>query len=178
MKDITGVDKDLGLKTTADKESQTEKTEIVEEDIFEDETNHYLLLELIANDLESSDIITESVDGDQIDGFRETIKLLVEKLFEQIKDSIKNDAAKPDNKKQKFVKALIRIFSILLNANLSSTKKITKIIKQSAKLVINLWSGQKSMLDGTTDQKPLCLDRREDQTSERSERETNRGKEN
>ena len=178
MKDITGVDKDLGLKTTADKESQTEQTEIVEEDFFEDETNHYLLLELIANDLESSDIITESVDGDQIDGFRETIKLLVEKLFEQIKDSIKNDAAKPDNKKQKFVKALIRIFSILLNANLSSAKKITKIIKESAKLVINLWSGQKSMLDGTTDQKSLCLDRREDQTSESSERETNRGKEN
>ena len=123
LKDITGVDKDLGLKTTADTASQTEQIEIVEEDFFEDETNHYLLLELIANDLESSDIITESVDGDQIDGFRETIKLLAEKLFEQIKDSIKNNAARPDNKKQKFIKALIRIFSILLNANLSSAKK-------------------------------------------------------
>ena len=121
---------------TADKASQTEQIEIVE-DFFEDETNHYLLLELIANDLESSDIITESVDVDQVDGFRETIKLLVKKLFEQIKDSRKNSAAKPDNKKQKFIKALMRIFSILLNANLSSAKKITKIIKQSAKLVIN-----------------------------------------
>ena len=99
LRDITGIDKDLGLKMTADKGCETEQIETFEEDFFEDETNHYLLLELIANDLESSDIITESADDDQIDGFRETIKLLVEKLFEQIKDSIKNDAAKPDNKK-------------------------------------------------------------------------------
>ena len=138
-----------------------------------------MLLELIANDLESSNIISESVDGDQIDGFREIIKLLVEKLFEQIKDSIKNDAARPDNKKQRFIKALIRIFSILLNAYLSSAKKITKIIKQSNKFVINRWPEQKSFLDEkTTDQKSLCQDRREDQTSESSEPETNHGKEN
>ena len=149
-----------------DKASQTEQIEIVEEDIFEDDTNHYLLLELTANDLESSDIITENIDGDQIDGFRETIKLLVEKLFEQIKGSIKNDAARPDNKKQKFIKALIRIFSILLNANLSSAKKIAKIIKQSAKLVIKIWPGQKRLLDGTTDQQSLFQDHKEDPTSQ------------
>ena len=166
LKNITGVDKDLGLKMTADKASQTEQIEIVEEDFFEDERNHYLLLELIANDLESSNIISKSIDGDQIDGFRETIKLLVEKQFEQIKDSIKNDAARPDNKKRKFIKALIRIFSILLNANLSSAKKITKIIKQSAKLVINLWPGQKRLLDETADQQSLFQDHKEDQTSQ------------
>ena len=120
LKDITGIDKDLGLKTAADKASRTDQIEIVEEDFFEDETNHYLMLQLKANDIESSDVIRESIDGDQIDGFRETIKLLVEKLFEQIKDSIKNDATKPDNKKQKFIKALIGIFSILLNDNLTS----------------------------------------------------------
>ena len=89
LRDIAGVDKDLGLKMTADKTSQTEQIEIVEEDFFEDETSHYLFLELIANDLESSDIITENIDVDQVDGFRETIKLLVEKLFERITDSIK-----------------------------------------------------------------------------------------
>ena len=54
LKDITGVDKDFDLKMTADKASQTEQIEIVEEDFFEDETNHYLLLEMTANDLESS----------------------------------------------------------------------------------------------------------------------------
>ena len=156
--------KDKGCQTC-----QTEEIEIVEEDFFEDETNHYLLLELIANDLESSNIISESVDGDQIDDFREAIKFLVEKLFEQIKNSIKNDAARPDNKKQKFIKALIRIFPILLNANLSSAKKITKIINHFAKLVIKL---------ERTVQQFLCLDHREDQTSESLEPETNHRKEN
>ena len=83
----------------------------------------------MVNDLESSDIISESVDGDQIDGFRETIKLLVEKLFEQIKGSIINNATKLDNKKTKVYKALIKIFSILLNANLTSAKKNNQIHK-------------------------------------------------
>ena len=100
LTDITGIDKDLGLEMTADKASQTEEIEVIE-DFFEDETNHYLLLELIASDLELSDIIIGSVDGDQVEGFRETIKLLVEKLFNEIKDSIKTDPVRPDNKKQK-----------------------------------------------------------------------------
>ena len=43
LRNITGVNKDLGLKMTVDKASQTEQIEIVEEDFFEDETNHYLL---------------------------------------------------------------------------------------------------------------------------------------
>ena len=34
LRDITGVDKDLGLKMTTNKASQTEQIEIVEEDFF------------------------------------------------------------------------------------------------------------------------------------------------
>ena len=51
LRDITSVDKDLGFKMTVGKASQTEQIKIVEDNFFEDETNHYLLLELIANDL-------------------------------------------------------------------------------------------------------------------------------
>ena len=138
LTDITGRDQDLGMKMTADKGCQIEKIEIIEQGFFGDEINHYFLLELIDSDLELSDVTTESVDCDQIDGFRETIRLLVEERFIEIKDSIKTDPARADNKKQKFIKALIRIFLIFLNPNLSSAIKITKIIKQSAKLVINL----------------------------------------
>ena len=102
---------------------------------------------------------------------RQTIKQLVEKLFSEIKDSIKIDPNKPDNKKQKFVKALI-----------SSVQKISKIIKQSAKLVINLWPGQKPLLDerteATSDQQSLSPDHKDDQTSDSSELDTNPGKEN
>ena len=86
--------------------------------------------------------------------------------LDQVKDSIKNDAARPDNKKQRFIKALIRIFSIMLNANLSSAKKVTKIIKQSAKLVINLWPGQKRLLLRKTNQQSLFQDHKEDRASQ------------
>ena len=62
LTDITGIDKDLGMNMTTDKGCQTKE--------IEDETNPYLLLELIASDLELSDIIIKNVDGDQIDGLR------------------------------------------------------------------------------------------------------------
>ena len=55
---------------------------------------------------------------------------------------------------------------MLLNANLSSAKKITKIIKQSDKLVTNLWPGQKQLLDEVTKQESSSQDRREVQTSQ------------
>ena len=43
LRDITGVDKDLGLKMAADKVSEIEQMEIVEDDFFEDEIIHCLL---------------------------------------------------------------------------------------------------------------------------------------
>ena len=70
LTDITGIDKDLGMNMTTDKGCQTKEIEIIEESFFEDETNHYLLLELIASDFELSDVIIKNVDGDQIDGLR------------------------------------------------------------------------------------------------------------
>ena len=106
LKDITGIGEDLGITTTAEKESQTETSEFNNNSLFEDETNHYLLLEIIANDLELSDIIIESVDGDpdQIDVFKETIKQLVEKLFNEIKSTINHDPNKSDNKNKSLSK--------------------------------------------------------------------------
>ena len=47
------------------------------------------------------------------------------KLFNEIKQSIGNTPIENQSKKTKFIKALIRIFSILLNANLNSAKKIS-----------------------------------------------------
>ena len=106
LKDITGIDGDLGITTTAEKESQTETIEFNNNSLFEDEANHYLLLEIIANDLELSDIIIESVDRDpdQIDVFKETIKQLVQKLFNEIKSTINHDPNKPDNKNKSLSK--------------------------------------------------------------------------
>ena len=55
---------------------------------------------------------------------------------------MRNTPTENQSKKTKFIKALIRIFSILLNANLNSAKKISKVIKQSVKLVLSIWQGR------------------------------------
>ena len=97
--------------------SQTEKC-------FEDETPEYFfLLEQIADDLELSEDITENYQDDEADGFIETVREIVEKLFNEIKQSIGNTPTESQSTKTKFIKALIRIFSILLNPNLNSAKK-------------------------------------------------------
>ena len=130
-----------------------------------------LLLDKLADSLESDKTISENSEGDQIDGFLEAVKELAEKLFNEIKENI-NTSGENQNKKTKFIKALIRIFSILLNANLTSAKKISKVMKQSIKLVLNIWQGQKldkhHGLETTTGQDAL-----EQETSKSPDQETN-----
>ena len=103
-----------------------------------------MLLDKLADSLESNKIVSENSEGDQTDGSIDTVKELAEKLFDEIKGNIENTSRENRNKKTKFIKALIRIFSILLNANLTSAKKISKVIKQSVKLVLSIWRGQES----------------------------------
>ena len=105
-----------------------------EGDLFIKVPLQYLLLNKLADNLELNEVINKNLEGDEIDRFREKIKKLVDKIFKEIKENINRQ----NIKKSKFVKAIIRIFSILLKANISSVKKIKKIIKQSARLVLNL----------------------------------------
>ena len=93
------------------------------------------MLDKLADNLELNEFINENLERHEIDGFREKIKELVEKIFEEINGNINGQNP---TKKGKFLKALIRIFSILFNANISSAKKTKKIIKESARLVLNL----------------------------------------
>ena len=115
---------------TTDKESPTKITDSKSDDFFIDETNQYLLLDKIADNLELSDIITKNLNSDQIDGFIETIKVLAEKLFNEIKGSIENASGEKHSKKIEFIKALVIIMSILLNTNLVSAKTISKVVKK------------------------------------------------
>ena len=142
LKNITGIDGDLNMTATADKGSQTETLELGKDNFCIDETIQYLLLDKIADGLELNKDISENSEGDQIDGFVETAKELAEKNFNEIKESVGNTSGKNQNKKTKFIKAFIRMFSILLNTNLNPTKKISKLIKKSVKLVQNIWQGQ------------------------------------
>ena len=80
--------------------------------------------------------------------FKDGLKIreLVEKIFEELKGNLDQK----DTQKGPFVKAIIRIFSILLNANISSIKKIQKMIKQSASPVLKLWPEPTSLLEDSS----------------------------
>ena len=87
------------------------------------------------DNLEINEDKLENYNGGESDGFIQTVKELAEKLFNEIKEGFADTPVENQSKKTKFIKALIRIFSILLNANL----KISKVIKQSVKLVLTIW---------------------------------------
>ena len=134
--------KKLNLDKSVD--STTENSSQSIEDFLILETKQYLLLHKIADNLEISDLINENSDGDQTDGFSDKGRELVENLYKEIRNSLDQD----NKGKGQFVKAIMRIFSILLNTEKSSIKKIKKIIKTSASLVLELWPEQGSPLDG------------------------------
>ena len=134
--------KKLNLDKSVD--STTENSSQSIEDFLILEIKQYLLLHKIADNLEISDLINENSDGDQTDGFSDKGRELVEHIYEEIRNSLDQD----NKGKGQFVKAIMRIFSILLNTKKSSIKKIKKITKTSAILVLELWPEQGSPLDG------------------------------
>ena len=134
--------KKLNLDKSVD--STTENSSQSIEDFLILEIKQYLLLHKIADNLEISDLINENSDGDQTDGFSDKGRELVENIYEEIRNSLDQD----NKGKGQFVKAIMRIFSILLNTKKSSIKKIKKITKTSAILVLELWPEQGSPLDG------------------------------
>ena len=136
LKTITGIDGSLESLKTSKMVSQTDK-------YFADEMPEYFsLLEQIADDLQLSENITENYEGDESDDFIETVREIAEKLFNEIKHSIENTPIENQSKKTKFIKALIRIFSILLNANLNSAKKNKQSYKTKCKTCFEQWQGQ------------------------------------
>ena len=96
----------------------------------EETTPEYLfLLKSIADNLEiNEDILENYREGDETDGFVQTVTELAEKLFNEIKECFADTPIENQSKKTKFIEALIRIFSILFNANMGSAKKINKVI--------------------------------------------------
>ena len=126
------------------------------------------MLESITDDLEINEDILENYNGDETDGFIETVKELAEKLFNEIKEGFADTPVENQSKKTKFIKALIGIFSILLNANLSSAKKISKVVKQSVKLVLTIWQ-QDGLNKLTNTAEPKALVETEESQTEQTQ---------
>ena len=116
---ITGTDKDLSI---VEKELLNSTEENSENELFIDPELQYLLLDELADNLELDENINKNIEGDEIDGFKEKIRELVEKIFQELR----GNTGSSDSKKCPFLKAIIIIFSILLNANISSVKKSKK----------------------------------------------------
>ena len=73
LENIKGIDGNLEGMETYEKVSQTDK-------YFAEETPEYFfLLEQIADDLELSEDITNNYEGDEADGFIETVREIAEK---------------------------------------------------------------------------------------------------
>ena len=84
------------------------------------ETTKFNLLSKIADNLQIYQL--EDNNEDQTDGFVDKVKDIVKEICEEFKKRLC-----PNNKeKRQFVRAIIKIFSILLNIKANSTDKITK----------------------------------------------------
>ena len=71
---------------------------------------YFFLLKSIADDLEiNEDILENYREGDETDGFVQTVKELAEKLFNEIKNGFADIPIENQSKKTKFIKGLIRI---------------------------------------------------------------------
>ena len=129
LEGTTGIDGSLesieryekSIETTYEKASQTDHGYADNETL-----DYFFLLEHIADDLEQNEDITGHCESDEVDGFIQTVKELAEKPFKEIKEGLADTPVENQTKETIFIKTLIRIFSILLNANLSSAKKKAK----------------------------------------------------
>ena len=80
---ITGIDKDLSI---VDEELLNSTKENNENKLFIDPGLQYLLLDKLADNLELDENINKSIKGDEIDGFKEKIRELVEKIFQDFEE--------------------------------------------------------------------------------------------
>ena len=81
------------------------------------DTIEFDLLNKIADSLEVEEVNEDT--GDQTDGFVDKVKEIIKEIFEEFKDRLD-----PTKEKRKFERALIKIFSILLNTKINSAEKI------------------------------------------------------
>ena len=109
------------------KRSQAEKATVANENdaqidpakVLLIETTKFNLLNEIADNLEI-DKLEKNVE-DQTEGFVDKVKKVIKELFEKFKDRLD-----PSKEKGKFVRAIMKIFSILLNSKADSTEKLKK----------------------------------------------------
>ena len=80
-------------------------------------------------------INTDSTDG--VFDFLEALSARVQEEFEELLDG--------DIDKKRFVKALTRIFALLLNTKVNIADKIKRILKIAIETTMKIWQGPKQL---------------------------------
>ena len=85
---------------------------------------------------EIREYLTEEIDTDSTDGVFDFLENLTNRLQEDFDELIGED-----NDKKRFVKALTRIFALLLNTKVDTTDKIKRILKIAIETTLKIWQG-------------------------------------
>ena len=67
--------------------------------------------------------------------FLESLSAKVKEEFDELPEG--------DSDKKQFIKALTRIFALLLNTKVDSTDKVKRILKIAVETTLKIWQGQK-----------------------------------
>ena len=98
------------------------------------ETDNTSILEEITRELDAY-LLEESDDADSTDGVFEFLTSLLDQVqgeFEELLDG--------NSDKKRFLRALLKIFALLLNTKVVTAEKIKKILKIAIETTIKIWS--------------------------------------
>ena len=84
-------------------------------------------------------------DADSTDGIFDFLESLSAKVQEEFDDLLEGDSDK-----KRFIKALTRIFALLLNTKVNTTDKVKQILKIAIETTLKIWQGRKQ-------QQGVCL---------------------
>ena len=95
-----------------------------------------LIFEEIRKEVENY-LLGESEDTDSTDGVFDFLSTLSEKIQEEFDELLDGNTDK-----KRFLKALTKIFALLLNRKVDTPEKIKKILKIVVETTIKIWQGQ------------------------------------
>ena len=85
---------------------------------------------------EIGEYLTGEIDNDSTYGVFDFLENLTNRLQEDFDELIGED-----NDKKRFIKALTRIFALLLNTKVDTTDKIKRILKIAIETTLKIWQG-------------------------------------
>ena len=85
---------------------------------------------------EIGEFLTGEINSDSTDGVFDFLENLTNHLLEDFDELIGEG-----NDKKRFVKALTRIFALLLNTKVDATDKIKRILKIAIEMTLKIWQG-------------------------------------